>query len=430
MVAEQTQSDAVVRTIGLTKVFRDFWLREKVTAVEDLDLEIAREEVFGLLGPNGSGKTTTLKMILSLLLPTRGRIHVFDRPPTDVKIKAKIGFLPEDTYLYPFLDSRETLDYYGRLFHLPRGQRRRRIEMLLEMVGLGPMAYRRVAEYSKGMRRRLGLAQALINDPDLLILDEPTSGMDPIAARQFKDLILTLARRGKTVLLSSHLLADVEDVCDRVCVLYGGQRRALGRVEELLTRQGSTQIVTEQLDEPTLERIYALLDAAGRDVLEVTRPRDKLEALFMRIVDEARREKVAAGAAVSTGEVAEFLRQGDGGDVIEQLVRGGEGEPERTGATEEAATPDERDQTVEPLRERVLEELVVTDEASPEEAPLRDQPPVSSDASRPAARDAQADRGVIDGLIQNAERREGETSSDGDDTVDPDEDQAHGREEP
>ncbi|MCE5325689.1 MAG: ABC transporter ATP-binding protein, partial [Planctomycetaceae bacterium] len=160
----------VIATAGLTKIFRDFWCREKVTAVADLDIEIYPKEVFGLLGPNGSGKSTTIKMALGLMFPTRGRIAVFGHRPTDVGIKKRIGFLPEETYLYPFLDARETLDYYGRLFHQPRRQRLQRINMLLDMVGLSAVAYRRIGEYSKGMKRLIGMAQALINDPDLLIL--------------------------------------------------------------------------------------------------------------------------------------------------------------------------------------------------------------------------------------------------------------------
>ncbi|MBS3820732.1 MAG: ABC transporter ATP-binding protein, partial [Phycisphaerae bacterium] len=218
----ETTQQSVIRTVGLTKVFRDFWLREKVAAVTDLNLEIRPREVFGMLGPNGSGKSTTIKMLLGLLFPTRGRIHIFDHDPTNVRVKSRIGFLPEESDLYPFLDARETLNFYGQLFHVPRRQRRQRIETLLEMVGLSAVAHRRVGEYSKGMQRRIGLAQALINDPDLLILDEPTSGLDPLGTKQFKDVIRTLATRGKTVLLSSHLLADVEDVCDRVTILYGG----------------------------------------------------------------------------------------------------------------------------------------------------------------------------------------------------------------
>ena len=315
-------NEEIVSTRRLTKVFRDFWLREKVTAVANLDLDVHRREVFGLLGPNGSGKSTTLKMILGLLFPTRGQISVLGRSPTDVAVKERIGFLPEESYLYPFLDARETLDFYGRLFRQPRAERRRRTEMLLDMVGLSGVAYRRVGEYSKGMQRRIGLAQALINDPDLLILDEPTSGMDPIGTRQFKDLIGTLAERGKTIIVSSHLLADVEDVCDRVCILYGGQMRAMGPVGDLLAQEGLTQIITDQLDESAVAAVRRVLEQSGKSLREVGVPRGKLESLFLRIVQEAQAQNVVTGGAIAGGAVAEFLRAApqEGARVIEQLV--------------------------------------------------------------------------------------------------------------
>jgi len=394
------RADSVIELTGVTKVFRDFWLREKVTAVSSLDLQIRPGEVFGLLGPNGSGKTTTLKMILGLLFPTRGRIMVFGKRPADVGTKRRIGFLPEDSYLYPFLDARETLDYYGRLFEIPARRRGGRIDMLLEMVGLSGVAYRRVAEYSKGMQRRIGLAQALINDPDLLILDEPTSGMDPVGARQFKDLIRTLARRGKTVLLSSHLLADVEDVCDRICILYGGRERALGRVDELLGRQSETQIVTDQLDEATLERVCEVIDRANKSVRAVSAPRDRLESLFLRIVEEAQRQRAATGGAVATGQVAEFLRKGDEGrELIEQLVEaarpeevGPEGEPQPEAEPAEAPA--------QPIEE-VLATL--TQPESPAEPPPL-PPPV------PRRPSEQVDQNIIDDLIRRGDEGKNGTS--------------------
>jgi len=383
----------VIETVGLTKVFRDFWLREKVTAVADLDMNIHPREVFGLLGPNGSGKSTTLKMILGLLFPTRGRIAVFGHRPDNVAIKSRIGFLPEESYLYPFLDAYETLDFYGRLFHQPRRQRHRRIEMLLDMVGLAGVAARRVGEYSKGMQRRIGLAQALINDPDLLILDEPTSGMDPIGTRQFKDLIRALASRGKTVLLSSHLLADVEDVCDRVCILYGGRQRALGTIEELLARQGSTQITTERLDERTIAEIEKVLASAGRDVLEVRTPRDKLESLFLRIVTEAQEQRLATGGATAGGKVAEFLLAGadESQCVIEQLVAAAApGEP----AQVEGTLPPKADKAAE----EVIRELVTSAGSEQEE----DQTPQPSQAGKPETR---ADKSFIEGLMGDDQNR-------------------------
>jgi len=392
------ETETPVRTVKLTKIFRDFWLREKVTAVCDLDLDIRGREVFGLLGPNGSGKSTTLKMILGLLFPTRGRIAVFGRRPTDVAIKARIGFLPEESYLYPFLNAWETLEFYGQLFRQPRRQRRRRIEMLLEMVGLASVAYRRVGEYSKGMQRRIGLAQALINDPDLLILAEPRARMAPIGTRQFKDLIRTLAGRGKTVLLSSHLLADVEDVCDRVCILYGGRERAEGNVRDLLAQQDLTQITTEKLDEQTLERVRGVLGEQARGTIEITTPRDKLEALFLRIVQEAQSQRLATGGSVGGGEVAEFLRAGaetepGGREVIEQLVTAAPAPSAPAAeATRAPESPGPR-----PPKQDVLDELV----ASADRAAVKDTPaPAVVKDKQPAqgADQPQGDRKVIDDL--------------------------------
>jgi ABC-2 type transport system ATP-binding protein len=400
IMVEANQS--VVRTAGLTKIFRDFWLREKVTAVADLSLDVRSREVFGLLGPNGSGKSTTLKMILGLLFPTRGVISVFDQPPTHVRAKSRIGFLPEESNLYAFLDARETLDFYGRLFHLPRKTRRHRIDMLLDMVGLGSVAYRRVGEYSKGMQRRIGLAQALINDPDLLILDEPTSGLDPLGTRQFKDLISTLAQRGKTVILSSHLLADVEDVCDRVCILYGGKQRAMGDVDDLLARSHQTQITTDQLDEATLEAVRGVLEKSGRELLGVRAPRDRLEALFLRIVEEAQRQKVSTGGAVATGKVAEFLTAAgaEGRELIESLLTGREAPEPEPKAPEAPAAPEPK------ADETILTELVAgrDDETSCEEPPT--PPPLSK---KPDTQ-THADRGVIDDLLGNGDSEGGRSA--------------------
>ena len=400
----ESTDNVVVRTAGLTKIFRDFWLREKVTAVDDLNLEIYPKEVFGLLGPNGSGKSTALKMILGLLFPTRGQIAVFGRRATDVAVKSRIGFLPEESYLYPFLDAHETLDFYGRLFRQGRSQRRRRIGMLLDMVGLSSVAYRRVGEYSKGMQRRIGLAQALINDPDLLILDEPTSGMDPIGTRQIKDLIRLLAQRGKTVLLSSHLLADVEDVCDRVSILYGGRQRQFGHIDDLLAKRDMTQITTDELDDATLAKVRGVLAAAGKDVHEVSAPREKLESLFLQIVKEAQEQKVKTGGATHGGQVAEFLRgeEGEGKDVIERLVAGARAEEQAAGArAAETQAPAARAE--EQVTESVLEDLIAekVEEAPPARAKAGTPPPVPP--KRPAE---QADQSVIDGLLGTSDDKQ------------------------
>src|SRR5207245_7827231 len=197
--------DIVVAVRGLTKVFKDFWGRPKARAVDNVDFEVRRGEVFGLLGPNGSGKSTTVKLLLGLLYPTKGHIEGFGHSPRHVATKSRIGYLPEESYLYRYLDSRETLDFFGSLFSLSHAERRDRAEQLLEMVGLTQTHTRAVGEFSKGMQRRIGLAQALINDQDLVILDEPTAGLDPIGCREVKDVILALARRVKTLLHTNHL---------------------------------------------------------------------------------------------------------------------------------------------------------------------------------------------------------------------------------
>ena len=228
------QSEVIIETRSLSKVYRDFWGRQKVRALKALDLEVRRGEIFGLLGPNGSGKTTTIKLMLGLLFPTSGQALVFGRDATEVTKNQRIGYLPEESYLYRFLNAEETLHFYGRLFKMPRAVRRQRVADLIEMVGLDWAKRRQLKEYSKGMTRRIGLAQALINDPELILLDEPTTGLDPIGTREMKDLILKLRDEGKTVLMCSHLLADVQDVCDRVAILYQGELKEMGRVDSLL----------------------------------------------------------------------------------------------------------------------------------------------------------------------------------------------------
>jgi ABC-2 type transport system ATP-binding protein len=297
-----------IKCVGLIKTFRDFWLRPRVRAVDGVDLEVRRGQVYGLLGPNGSGKSTTIKMILGLISPTSGRIAVLGRRPRDVASKQRIGYLPEESYLYRFLSARETLDYYGRLFRLPARVRRERIDMLLEMVGLDAVEHRPVGEFSKGMQRRVGLAQSLINDPQLLILDEPTSGMDPVGARQIKDLIADLGRRGKTVLLCTHQLSDVEDLCDRVAIMFGGRVRAEGTCDELLKQEDLTTIRTAALPAAVVAEVRSLLARHGIEGIDIERPRRRMESLFLEIVEQARAEGARTSGATSGGRVADFLR--------------------------------------------------------------------------------------------------------------------------
>ena len=309
----QSSAEVIVSVRGLTKVFKDFWNRPKARAVDNVDFDVRRGEVFGLLGPNGSGKSTTVKLLLGLLNPTKGHIEVFGHSPRHVQTKSRIGYLPEESYLYRYLNSRETLDFFGNLFHLPKAERNSRVDQLLEMVGLGKTMTRVVGEFSKGMQRRIGLAQALINDPDLVILDEPTSGLDPIGCREVKDLILAMARRGKTVILCSHLLADVEDVCDRVVIYYGGKIRAMGTLKELLVKPDTLRITTPVLPRETLERVLEIIrhDAAA-DRVRVDNPTQNLESYFLDVVQKARQAASETSGAVSGARVAEYLRGGAG----------------------------------------------------------------------------------------------------------------------
>ena len=282
-------NESVIEVRNLTKVYRDFWGRPKVRALNALSLDIKKGEVFGLLGPNGSGKTTTLKLLLGLLFPTEGDITILGKPAADVSKNERIGYLPEESYLYRFLNAHETLDFYGRLFKMPASVRKERAEKLLDMVKLAPQARRRqLKEYSKGMTRRIGVAQALIIDPDLVMLDEPTSGLDPLGNRDMKDLILDLKKQGKTVLMCSHLLADVQDVCDRIAILYGGELKVMGRVDELLKAQDETQILSSKLSPEAIRDIEAVIKKHGANVLKVDQPTANLEDLFLKTVQESR----------------------------------------------------------------------------------------------------------------------------------------------
>lgn len=297
----------VVEIKGLEKTFRDFWRRPKVEAVRGVSFDIKRGEVFGLLGPNGSGKSTTIKMILGLLHPTGGTISVLGRPPRDVKVKQRIGYLPEESYLYPYLSSEETLDFYGKLFNLSAQERKSRIDDLFQMAGLAHARKRLVGEFSKGMARRIGVAQALINDPDLVLLDEPTSGLDPLGCRQMKDLILLLAERGKSVLLSSHLLADVEDVCDRIAILYNGKIQAAGKMRDMLEERDRHQITLPDLPKEKLEQTLVQLREMIGGEPELGHPRKNLEEFFLEVIAEARGLQQEDSGATPVESIGGFL---------------------------------------------------------------------------------------------------------------------------
>ena len=294
--------DVIIETRNLTKVYRDFWGRPKVLALKALDLQVVRGEIFGLLGPNGSGKTTTIKLLLGLLFPTEGEALVFNRAATDVVKNERIGYLPEESYLYKFLNAEETLHFYGRLFKISATERTKRVDRLIDMVGLNAAKHRQLREYSKGMQRRIGLAQALINDPELILLDEPTSGLDPIGTAEIKELIRDLRAQGKTIVLSGHLLADMQDICDRIAILHRGELKELGKVTDLLTVQDVTQIKTRDLSEAALQEVREVIARHGAELVAVDHPTTTLEELFLRIVRESdlhpgRRRVAENGAA-------------------------------------------------------------------------------------------------------------------------------------
>lgn len=283
-------AEVIVETRKLTKIYRDFWGRQKKAALRALNLQIHRGEIFGLLGPNGSGKTTTIKLLLGLLFPTDGEALVFGVPANDVRKNERIGFLPEESYLYRFLNAEETLDFYGRLFDMPPATRHARAQQLIEMVGLAADKRRILKEYSKGMRQRIGLAQALINDPELVILDEPTSGLDPLGTRWMKDLILDLRRKGKTVLMCSHRLDDVQDVCDRIAILHDGELQELGKVESLLEDANRLELRASgvRINDELRRELEELIRKHGGELEFVGHPTTTLEDLFLRIVAESK----------------------------------------------------------------------------------------------------------------------------------------------
>ncbi len=279
-------STIAVKTEGLTKVYKSFLGKKKVLALDKLDLDIQKGEIFGLLGPNGSGKTTTIKLLLGLIFPTSGKAYVLGKPTKDVAIKYKIGFLPEESCFYRFLNADETLDFYGRLFRIPGKERKLRIDKLIKQVRLEHARKRLLRQYSKGMLRRIGIAQALINDPDLVILDEPTSGLDPIGTRETKDIILDLKKQGKTVLLCSHLLSDVQDICDRIVILDKGKLQIAGAIGDLLSRKDVVEVLVRNLSKGALDEVETFIKEKQGDIVSIKNPSNTLEDLFLKIVQE------------------------------------------------------------------------------------------------------------------------------------------------
>jgi ABC-2 type transport system ATP-binding protein len=308
---------AVIHIDRLVKAYRPGLFRREVRALDGLCLEVAPGEIFGFLGPNGAGKTTTIKVLLGLVRPTSGRVAVLGGAPTDPRVRRRIGFLPEQPYFYDYLTGDELLDYMGRLHGLPPWVRRERAARLLEQVGMTHAARLPLRKYSKGMLQRVGLAQALVNDPELVVLDEPMSGLDPMGRKQVRDLILGLKAEGRTVFFSSHILSDVEALCDRVAMVARGRLVGLGTVEELLAgrperielrvtapgwqppaavaglasahvARGQEHLFTLESRERADEALRRILDGGGR-LLSFASHRGSLEDLFV--------ERVSAGEA-------------------------------------------------------------------------------------------------------------------------------------
>lgn len=370
------ENQPIIQTIELRKIYKDFWGRGRVSALDGLNIEVNKGEVFGLLGPNGSGKTTTVRLVLGLLFPSSGVVRIFGESPRNVDIKKRVGYMPEESHLYEYLNAQETLDFFGRLFGLTRTERRQRTDSLIEMVGLERARRRPIGEFSKGMARRIGLAQALINDPDVLILDEPTTGLDPLGSRQMKDLIGTLKERGKTVFLCSHLLADVEQICDRVCILYGGKVRSEGRVNELLTEEERVEIRTPRLSETALDEIKKIVsrETGAEDGVEIGSPSRRLEEYFLGVVEQARKERLKTAGAEAGGPAAAFLTEdepAEGEGMIDELVRAGAAEEEPDEEAEPAAPEEIEDrEMIEQLMKPSEEgEGPTEEETEPAEAP-------------------------------------------------------------
>ena len=271
---------------NITRIYPVPLRREKLVAVRDLSLEVQEGEVYGLLGPNGSGKSTTLKMLLGLVTPTSGTAHVFGHSSGDFAARSEVGFLPENPYFYKFLTGGETVEFYGKLCGLRGAKLKDRVSELLALVGLEDARHRRVGGYSKGMLQRIGLAQAIVQDPRLVVLDEPTAGVDPVGSRQIRDLILGLKERGMTVLLTSHLLEQVQEVCDRVGIMARGRLLREGSLDELVTVDSQTQFVVENAPPELASEIEALIAKSGATLVATRKPQQSLEKVFLEVTSQ------------------------------------------------------------------------------------------------------------------------------------------------
>ena len=278
-------SEPAIRVSDVSKIFPTPFRRRRIVALEHLNLEIAPGEIYGLLGPNGSGKSTTLKIILGLIQPTRGSVRVFGRDNATVAVRRDIGFLPENAYFHKFLTGTETLRFHARLSGLGSRESKPRIAELLKTVGLTRAADARLSTYSKGMLQRIGLAQALIHRPKILVLDEPTAAVDPAGSRDIQDLIASLKKTGTTILLSSHLLTQVQEVCDRVGILHRGKLIREGRLEDLLAIENQTEFIVENATPEFLDQLERQIASANGRVVLRRKPQTSLEQLFLKVTE-------------------------------------------------------------------------------------------------------------------------------------------------
>ena len=285
-----TESDLAISVEGLTKVFPVPFRKKSILAVQNLDLQVETGEVYGLLGPNGSGKSTTLKIILGLVSPTRGQTKIFGQDSSEVATRQSVGFLPESPYFYKFLTGKETLRFFGKLCGLTGSELTDRVDELLELVGLTDARNQRLSTYSKGMLQRIGLAQALVNEPALLVLDEPTAGVDPAGSRDIRDLIVDLKKRGVTVLLSSHLLEHVEEVCDRIGILSKGMLVREGPLDELIAIEDQTEVVLQHASGKLLKEIEKLATKSKAKVIQRRTSTTTLEQLFLEATSDQERK--------------------------------------------------------------------------------------------------------------------------------------------
>ena len=276
-------ADPAISIRNLTKLYPIPFRREQVRAVHDLSLTVEPGQVYGLLGPNGSGKSTTMKIVLGLVSPTAGTTQIFGRDSAEVESREEVGFLPENPYFYKYLTGEETLRFFGKLCGIRRAVLRDRARELLKLVGLEDAADRRLGGYSKGMLQRIGLAQALVQEPRLLVLDEPTAGVDPAGSREILDLILKLKAQGITILLCSHLLGQVQEICDRVGILHRGTLVREGKLADLISVESQTQLIVENASPELLARIEADIAGSGASLVEKTKPQTTLERFFLEV---------------------------------------------------------------------------------------------------------------------------------------------------